>query len=137
MKILIADHEASHVKEFEKLLQETGFSLILVNTGQEALSLSQKEQPDLILLGEMLPGMTGNDVLRQLKANLQTQKIPVAILSHFKDDALIAEAIDLGAVEYILKDTMSSQDLVNRVQTILQQQKKGGTGWSEGDAQNL
>src|SRR5260221_1884347 len=101
MKILFVDDEAHYVKEFEQELSAAGFIVIVLHSGKEAMEMSQKELPDLILLGEMLSDIGGNEVLQQLKTNPTTSHIPVVILSHFRNEDLVTQAMNLGAVEYI------------------------------------
>jgi len=136
MKVLVIDHQADQVDAFYKALSQSGFEVKVSNTGKEGLVKAASYQPDIILLGEMLPNMTGNDVLKSLKNNQQTTNIPVIIFSNFNDKKLISEAMDLGAADYILKHAISGPDLVEKIQTVLKQQH-GGTGWQSIDANEL
>jgi len=136
MKILVIDHQAHQVHEFYKSLTEAGYTLKVSNTGKEGLVDVLSFQPDLILLGQMLPYMRGNDVLKALKNNQQTAHIPVIMLSHFHDKTLVDEAMDLGATDYIAKDTIAGPDLVEKVNAIIREQH-GGTGWQSIDANEL
>ncbi len=137
MKLLIIDHEASHVQTFEQALTEAKYEVLSANTGEEGIHMASTQKPDLILLGEMLPNTTGSQVLQQLKATDTTKDIPVAILSNFKDEKMIENALALGAVDYIIKADLAPTDLVKRVSDMITQAKNGGTGWQSGDAQNL
>lgn len=136
MKVLVIDHQPDQVAEFYKALSDSGFEVKISNTGKEGLLQAVSYLPDIILLGEMLPHMTGNEVLKALKNNQQTAHIPVIIFSNFNDKKLIEEAISLGATDYILKHTISGPDLVEKVQTVIKQEH-GGTGWQSIDANEL
>lgn len=136
MKVLVIDHQADQVDEFYKALGAAGFTMQIANTGKQGLVDVLSFQPDVILLGQMLPHMRGNDVLKALKNNQQTAHIPVIMFSHFNDAALIAEAMDLGAADYILKHNISAPDLVEKIQTLIKEQH-GGTGWQSIDANEL
>ena len=136
MRVLVIDHQPDQVDEFYKALTASGFEVKVADTGKNGLVDAVSYLPDIILLGEMLPHMTGNEVLKSLKNNQQTAHIPVIIFSNFNDKKLIEEAISLGAADYILKHTISAPDLVEKVQTILKQEH-GGTGWQSIDANEL
>lgn len=136
MRVLVIDHQADQVDEFYKALTNNGFEVKVASTGQEGLVASISYTPDVILLGEMLPNTTGNEVLKSLKNNQQTAHIPVIIFSNFNDKKLIEEAISLGAADYILKHAISAPDLVEKIQAIIKEQH-GGTGWQSVDANEL
>jgi len=136
MKVLVIDHQADQVDEFYKALIDAGFTVKVSNTGKEGLVEAVSFQADLILLGQMLPHMRGNDVLKALKNNQQTSHIPVIMCSHFSDKALIEEAMDLGASDYILKHAISAPALVVKINALIKEQH-GGTGWQSIDANEL
>ena len=136
MQILVIDNQADQVQQFHEALIKGGFQVKICNTGVEGLEIAPVLKPNLILLGEMLPHMTGNEVLKALKNNALTANIPVIILTHYNDKALIQEAIDLGAEEYILKHTISPEDLIEKINRVLKSQN-GDTGWQDIDANEL
>lgn len=136
MQVLVIDHQPDQVDEFYQALTANGFTVKVANNGQDGLLDAATMKPDLILLGEMLPKMTGNDVLKSLKNNQQTAHIPVIIFSHFNDQALIQEAMSLGAIQYIIKNTISPADLIEKINVAIKAQH-GGTGWQDGDANEL
>ena len=136
MQILVIDHQADQVKQFHDALVKSGFQVKVCNTGIEGLEVAPLLKPDLILLGQMLPNMMGNDVLKALKNNEITSHIPVIILTHYNDKQLIQEAMSLGAVDYILKDSIAPNDLIEKINTIMKS-LQGGTGWQDIDANEL
>ena len=136
MKVLVIDNPTDQIADYYQALTKAGFTIKVSNSGKEGLVDVMSFHPDIILLGQMLPHMRGNDVLKALKNNQQTAHIPVIMFSHFNEKALIAEAMDLGAADYILKHTISAPDLVEKIQTILKQEH-GGTGWQSIDANEL
>lgn len=77
--------------------------MLFAKSGEEALQLLQKEQPDLILLDVMMPGLTGFDVCARLKANPVTSAIPVIFVTALKDEMDETKGFELGAVDYITK----------------------------------
>lgn len=129
MKILIVDDEVAIAQVFEEALKKGGYEVVLAATGKEALEKTASEKPDLLLLDQILPDMNGNQVLKTLRLADASKTIPIAIISNFNQQALIDEALKLGASEYILKYQISPQDLVEKVKNILEGKK--GSGWQD------
>lgn len=99
-KILIADDEAEIRDILHLYLEQAGFAVSEAADGLEALSLLEKEKPDLLLLDIMMPKLDGYHVLRTLR---ETNNIPVIILSAKSDDSNKILGLDMGADDYITK----------------------------------
>lgn len=97
-----------------------GFRVLYSESGEKGIEIIDKEKPDLVLLDIMLPGMDGYDVLRRLKANGRTALIPVIMLSNLSQDADIKKALNLGAVDYIVKAYNIPSEVVEKVKNRLQ-----------------
>lgn len=119
MKILIIDDDDAQSAIFETALQKNGFQAVLAYNGKSGIDKAKIEHPDLILLDQVLPDISGNEILKTLKADSQTQNIPVLILSNFSQEELVKEAINNGAVDYIFKYQVEPIDLVNKVKLAL------------------
>lgn len=101
MKILVVEDEHKLAGFMFKGLQQAGYLIQLSENGSEALNKAASETFDLILLDLMLPGMTGIEVLKNLRAfKIST---PVIIVSALSGTSQIVEGLDLGAVDYIRK----------------------------------
>lgn len=122
-KILIVDDERSITSLITSMLQEFGYTTIEASTGEEALSIAQAEQPDLILLDINLPGIDGFQTLKRLKNSVRTGRIPVILLSGIKDAKEKAKGLNLGASDYITKP-YSSLELEARVRLLLQRREE-------------
>ena len=136
MKVLVIDHQADQVSSFHEELTKHGFTVHVTQEGKDGIAEAFSFTPDIILLGQMLPHMSGIDILKVLKNNELTKNIPVIILTHFATKELIGQAMELGASDYIVKDTISGPDLIEKINTIIQA-SHGGTGWQAGDANEL
>lgn len=119
MKVLLIDDDQAILTVFETALKKEGFEVITALDGKTGLEKAKIERPNLILLDQILPDMKGNDLLKTLKQDLITQKIPVAILSNFGQNELVQEAINAGAIDYILKYQIETNDLMEKVKEIL------------------
>lgn len=101
MKILVVEDEQKLAGFIHQGLLQAGYLVQISNNGSEALNKVASETFDLILLDLMLPGMTGIEVLKNMRAyNISSQ---VIILSALSGTSQVVEALDLGAVDYIKK----------------------------------
>ena len=119
VKVLIVDDDENLSAIFEAALQKDGLETVFALNGQSGIDKAKSEKPDLVLLDQVLPDISGNEVLKTLKADAATQSIPVLMLSNFSQEELVKEAIDNGAMDYIFKYQVEPQDLVNKVKQAL------------------
>lgn len=122
-KILVVDDEESIVELLRYNFKLKGLRVYGALNGEKAIDLARTENPDLIILDLMLPGLHGYEVLRLLKKNMQIAHIPVVILSAktLKED--INKGMQLGADAYITKP-FSVAELVIRVKEMLKRKQK-------------
>lgn len=92
-----------------------GFDVVLASTGPEGLHQVASKKPDIILLDLMLPQKSGFEVLEELKKQPDTKDIPVIILSILGQESDIAEAMRLGAQDYLLKTDVRVTDVIAKV----------------------
>jgi DNA-binding response OmpR family regulator len=79
--IVVVDDDCTSLVMIEKLLQREGYITYVATEGEGVLELALKKKPDLFILDVNLPGISGQDVCRQLKENVLTSDIPVLFLS--------------------------------------------------------
>lgn len=96
-------------------LIESGFSVITAITGGDGLAKAKSEHPDLILLDIMLPDMGGFEILEKLKADPETQPIPVIILSNLGGRDEIEKGIKMGASSYLVKSNILPHEIAEMV----------------------
>ncbi len=123
MKILLVDDEEAIVDVFKQALEQANFQVMTAANGTQGMEQARKELPDIIFLDQVLPDMNGNAVLQQLKADPQTKQIPIAMLSNYNQDTLVADAMKMGASDYILKYQIAPQDLAAKAQSLIQEAK--------------
>jgi DNA-binding response OmpR family regulator len=119
-KILLVDDEEDTATVFQTVLKQGGFEVVIANNGTSALATAKTGGFDLILLDQMMPDMSGTDVLKHLKEDSSTSKVPVAMLTNFSHDELVKESLNRGAIDYILKYQISHEDLLKKVKGILE-----------------
>ncbi|WP_207393600.1 response regulator [Duganella aceris] len=100
--ILAVDDEASNLQLLRHVLQDQ-YRLLFAKDGPRALELARQERPQLILLDVMMPGMTGYETCRLLKADPVTAAIPVIFVTALSEASDEVVGFDAGAVDYITK----------------------------------
>lgn len=100
--LLVVDDEAANLQLLRQILQDD-YALLFAKDGARALALAQQERPALILLDVMMPGMSGHDACRRLKAEPLTAAIPVIFVTALGDMRDELSGFEAGAVDYITK----------------------------------
>jgi len=100
--ILAVDDEASNLQLLRQILQDH-YRLLFAKDAARALELARQEQPSLILLDVMMPGMSGHEACRVLKAEPSTARIPVIFVTALSDPEDEVRGFEAGAVDYITK----------------------------------
>jgi two-component system phosphate regulon response regulator PhoB len=118
-RLLLVEDDRFLRRACEVSLRQRGFAVTTAANGEEALRLAREALPDLVLLDQILPGMTGLEVLRQLRAAGETQAIRVLVLSNSSREQDIAEFLSLGVVDYLVKADLSLQELGDRVARLV------------------
>jgi CheY-like chemotaxis protein len=101
--ILIVDDQLDGGTALARLLKRCGHDAVAVGDGSAALSLLQATRPDVLVLDYHMPDMSGLDVMRTLRADARNRDIPVIFYSADADPDAVAEAIELGAKDYLIK----------------------------------
>ncbi len=117
--ILIVDDSKAMQLHLKSMLEKTGYTLHIANTGEEACERAKQNLPDLILLDVMLPDMSGYDVCQQLKDDEQTYDIPIVFVSGHTDTEERIKGLELGAVDYIGKP-IEKRILLTKAKTFVQ-----------------
>ena len=123
MKVLIVDDDQALVTTWSIALEKEGYEIITAANGQEGIDKAKNFHPDLILLDQIMPDRLGNDVLVSLKLDSDTTNIPVLLISNYSENQMMKDAIQQGAVDYVLKYQIETSDLVNRVKSLLQEKQ--------------
>ena len=117
-RVVVVEDEPDIAALIAYQLTREGFRVETAATGTEALAAIQREVPDLLVLDRMLPGLSGDDVLRTLKAETATRTVPVLVLTARREQEERIEGFELGADDYLTKP-FSPRELVLRVHAIL------------------
>ena len=121
--ILIVDDEQDIRNLLKFNLDNENYKTILIEDGETAISEARKNNPDLIILDLMLPGIQGLDVCRILKNSDDTSNIPILMLTAKGEEVDIVKGLELGADDYVVKP-FSVKVLLARVNNILKRKPK-------------
>jgi two-component system phosphate regulon response regulator PhoB len=124
LRILVIEDERGLCDVLDFNLKREGYETIMVHDGQEGLRKAQTLLPDLILLDLMLPGLSGFDVCRELRAGERTREIPIIIISAKSEETDQVVGFSLGADDYVTKP-FSVKVLLQRIKA-LQRRVEGG-----------
>jgi DNA-binding response OmpR family regulator len=119
IRVLVVEDDRFLRKACEVSLKQRGFEVLTAVDGEEGLRVALAEKPSIVLLDLLMPKMPGVDVLRALRANPDTARLPVVILSNSsrEDDKRAAEA--LGAAGYFVKANLSLKELGDCVNALV------------------
>ncbi len=110
--ILVIEDSPTQALALSALLEANGLDVTLAYTGMEGLSLARTLQPAAIILDIQLPDMDGFQVCQTLKQRPETASLPVIMLTQYDEHTAIVHGLQLGALEYIPKDTFADSVLV-------------------------
>lgn len=126
-KILIAEDEPNIVISLEFLLTGAGYEVAVARNGAEAIDLTKKLRPDLVVLDVMLPSVNGFEVCRQLRRNPATRDIRILMLTARGRESEMEKGMTAGANAYMTKP-FATKDLVETVAGLLGAGPGAGTG---------
>ena len=117
-KILVVEDEASFSEALSYVLGKEGFEVVVANTGDGAVTTFDKVGADLVLLDLMLPGLSGTEVCKQLRAR---SNVPIIMLTAKDTEVDKVVGLELGADDYVTKP-YSKAELVARIRAVLRRQ---------------
>ena len=114
-KILVVEDDYALARLVEAYLIQAGHTVLRAETGEEALALWEQEKPDALILDLMLPGMSGEEVCRQIRAR---SAVPILMLTAKESEDDRVAGFRLGADDYVVKPFLP-RELVARVEALL------------------
>ena len=118
-RIVVADDDADIRDLVVFKLQQSGHEVFAVSDGAAALEACRSEKPDLAVLDVMMPGMSGFDACRELRADPDLAGVPVILLTARAQENDIEQGFAVGADDYVVKP-FSPRELASRVSAVLE-----------------
>lgn len=119
VKILVVEDDDFLSSLYKELLSEEGYDVVLMQDGESGLQEVQKGGFDLVLLDIMLPKMDGLQVLKALTDEEKAKNGPIVMLTNLGQDSIVKDALSHGAVGYLIKSSMTPDQVLHEVRVFL------------------
>ncbi len=127
--IVVIEDESDILEVMQYNLSREGYKVTASKNGEEGLARVRRENPDLVLLDLMLPGLDGIEVCRRLQGDPVTSRVPVIMVTAKGEESDVVTGLSIGADDYITKP-FSPKELVARVKAVLRRgplkEERGG-----------
>lgn len=121
-RIMVVEDEEALSILLKYNLEAEGYQVDTINRGDEAEESLRESQPDLLLLDWMLPGVSGIELCRRLRARRETQEMPIIMLTARGEESERIRGLSTGADDYVVKP-FSTPELMARVKAMLRRAK--------------
>ena len=122
--LLVIEDDPDIVELLRYNLEREGYRVLVATDGERGLADAGKQQPDLVLLDLMLPGLDGLEVCRRLRGQDGTRGIPVLVLTAKSEETDVVIGLEMGADDYLTKP-FSPRELLARVRALLRRVARG------------
>ncbi len=118
-RILIVEDDETLREIYSTKFDLEGFTVFAAGDGQEALDQAKQQQPSLILLDMLMPRVSGLEFLRLYNDSPEARKAKVLVASNKSSAEMIAQAMALGACDYLIKSKLTPDEIVARAREHL------------------
>ena len=101
-----------HWQALQPYLVSKGYQVIVANNGKEGLEVALREKPDLILLDQLMPVMSGTEMLQELRNHPDGMELEVIMMTNMNDVPTINKALAGGAVDYVVKSDTNMSEIL-------------------------
>jgi len=117
--VLIVDDVPDNLAMLHDALDESGYTVLVATSGEQALARAAQTRPDIVLLDAMMPGLDGFEVARRLKADSGTAHIPIIFMTGLTETEHLVAALEAGGVDYVTKP-IKPKEVLARMNVHLQ-----------------
>ena len=118
-KILVTEDEPALLHVLQDKFSSEHFKVFGASNGQEGLKLALAKHPDFILADILMPKMDGISMLKELRKDPWGKTVPVIVLSNLNDEQMVADSLQQGAYDYLIKSDWNIDDIVKKVEKKL------------------
>lgn len=130
MKVLVVEDDLDIQELVVSLLSRAGYDVLAESNGEAGLAAALTQQPDLVILDWMMPGLTGVEVCRAMRSDAGAKTIAVLMLTSKAQEADIDQAFTVGADDYMVKP-FRGRELVSRVNALTAENRRDETPIAE------
>ena len=120
-KVMVIEDDRFLSSLIKARVEKDGITATQAFDGEDAIKRLPDERPDLVILDLVMPKANGFDVLKAISMMPGLERTPVVIVSNLAQDSDIEKARQLGAKEYFVKVKISIDDLISKIETLVQQ----------------
>lgn len=134
MKVMVVEDESDIREILKNLLEEEGFQVVALDNGLNLMEEIQSNRPDLLLLDQILPGKTGVEAVREVRASQNFGRLPIIMVTGLSGEDDKVNALDLGADDYVTKP-FYPKELAARIKALARRTDLAVVGESKADVQ--
>lgn len=123
-KILIIEDERLLLDMYESYFEKAGYEVRAAKNGRPGIEIAKTEKLDLIITDIVMPDMDGYDVIKKIREDTTTKKIPILVFSNLCQQSEINKGLAMGADEYIVKTDITPIELLKKIENMINQVKK-------------
>jgi DNA-binding response OmpR family regulator len=120
-KVMLVEDDKFLSSLIRARLEKDGFQVAQAFDGDDAIKRLPEERPDLVILDLIMPKTNGFDVLKAISLMPGLERTPVVVVSNLAQDSDVLKAQQLGAKAYFVKVKISIDDLIGKIETLVQQ----------------
>lgn len=118
-RILVIEDDRDLREAIVDKFRQEKFEVLEAQNGEEGLAAALREKPDLLIVDIIMPKMDGTEMLKKVRENEWGRNVPVMILTNISDAEKLAEALEIGVDEYLLKAEWKLQDVLEKAKKIM------------------
>jgi DNA-binding response OmpR family regulator len=118
-RLLLVEDEAGFRRVYQDLFDADGYNVLTAEDGEAGWAFTKQNKPDLVLLDLWLPKLDGFEVLRRIREDEETKKIPVLIFTVSGEAEEITKALEMGADDYTVKGFYTPRQILGMVEGLL------------------
>ena len=124
--VLVVEDDVALANLYKTELELAGYNVVHVAEGARAIAAVEENSPDCVLLDIMLPGRNGLEVLQDIRNNEKIKDTKVIMLTNFGNEENVSMALELGALDYLMKYKITPSEMKDRLSTLLGQSTGSG-----------
>lgn len=117
--ILLVEDQAGFRRVYRDVLESEGYEVLEARDGEEGLAMVKDRKPHLVLLDLGLPKIDGFEVLKRMRADTETAKMPVIIFSVLGDPQDVKRGLEMGADDYTVKGFYTPRQVLGKIKNLM------------------